>query len=66
MTQTRSTKDAKKRYKKKILRIYVELYPTDTDVITQLTARKFAGEPAATYIKRLIRADSTHRAPLEG
>ena len=51
------SKDAKKRYKKKIVRVVVELYPTDEDIKNRLESRLQAGEPKSTYIKRLIRED---------
>ena len=46
-----------KEYKKKIEQLRVELYPTDDDIKSQLSARLEAGEPKSTYIKRLIRDD---------
>lgn len=49
--------EAKKRYKKKIEELRIELYPTDNDIKAQLKARQEAGEPKATYVKRLIRED---------
>lgn len=52
-------KDRKARanYKKNVKRIFLELYGTDEDIKEQLEKRKAAGEPVATYIKRVIRAD---------
>lgn len=50
-------KRAKNKYRKKIVNLRVELYPTDTDIIKRMTDRKNAGEGKATYIKRLIRED---------
>lgn len=50
-------RNAKQRYKQKIQELRVELYPTDEDIKTHLAERKAAGEPKATYIKRLIRED---------
>ena len=52
-------KDRKARanYLKKVIRVAVELYPTDADVISRLAERNAAGEGKATYIKRLIRED---------
>lgn len=50
-------KRAKAKYRKKIVFLRVELYPTDSDIITHMTERKNAGEGKATYIKRLIRED---------
>lgn len=49
--------NAKQRYKQKIQELRVELYPTDEDIKTRLAERIAAGEPKATYIKRLIRED---------
>lgn len=50
-------KKARANYKKNIKRVFLEFYGTDEDIKTQLEARKAAGEPVATYIKRLIRED---------
>lgn len=44
-------------YKKKVQELRVELYPTDEDIKAHLAERQEAGEPKATYIKRLIRED---------
>ena len=54
---TEAERRAKKTYKKKIKRLFVELYQTDEDIKQQLEDRKEAGEPATTYIKRIIRED---------
>ena len=51
---TEAERRAKKTYKKKIKRLFVELYQTDEDIKQQLEDRKEAGEPATTYIKRII------------
>jgi hypothetical protein len=48
---------ARKAYKKKIETVRVELYPTDEDIKARIAERLEAGEPKATYIKRLIRED---------
>lgn len=48
---------ARDNYRKKIKRVFLELYPTDEDIKERLEERKEAGEPMATYIKRLIRED---------
>lgn len=45
---------ARVRYRKKIQRLEVELYPTDQDIKDHLAA---LDKPRATYIKQLIRAD---------
>ena len=50
-------KKARANYKKNIKRVFLELYGTDEDIKEQLEKRKEAGEPVATYIKRLIRED---------
>lgn len=50
-------KKARANYKKNIKRVFLELYGTDEDIKEQLEKKKAAGEPVATYIKRLIRED---------
>lgn len=55
MTETKLT--AKERYRKKIVDLRVELYPTDADIKDRIAERLAAGEAKATYIKRLIRED---------
>lgn len=50
-------RNAKQRYKQKIQELRVELYPTDEDIKDRLAERVEAGEPKATYIKRIIRQD---------
>lgn len=47
----------KNEYKKRIEELRVELYPTDEDIKDKLKERQSAGEPKATYVKRLIRKD---------
>lgn len=55
---TDSLKRTKARYKKKVERVYIELYPTDEDIKDRLNSRfSNFGEPKTTYIKRLIRED---------
>lgn len=54
---TEAQKRAKKNYRKKQEEVRAELYPTDEDIKTRLAERVAAGEPKATYIKRLIRED---------
>lgn len=49
--------NAKRNYKKKIEELRVELYPTDVDIKQQIKSRQEAGEPKATYVKRIIRDD---------
>lgn len=50
-------RQTKNRYKKKIKRLFIELYQTDEDIKRQLEERNAAGEPTSTYIKRLLRED---------
>lgn len=50
-------KKARAYYKRNIKRVFLELYGTDEDIKEQLEKRKAAGEPVATYIKRVIRED---------
>lgn len=52
-------KDRKARanYKKKIVTLRVELYPTDEDIKTRLAELTEKGEAKSAYIKRLIRED---------
>lgn len=52
-----SERNAKNKYRAKVEELRVELYPTDEDIKTRLAERIAAGEPKATYIKRLIRED---------
>lgn len=47
-------KKARANYRKKVVPLQVELYPTDKDIIEWLSS---INEPKATYIKRLIRED---------
>lgn len=54
---TEAERRAKKAYKKKIKRLFVELYQTDEDIKQQLEERNAAGEPTTSYIKRIIRED---------
>lgn len=54
---TEAGRKAKKTYKKKIKRLFIELYQTDEDIKQQLEERNAAGEPTSTYIKRLLRED---------
>ena len=56
-----SKSEYKKEYKKRIEELRVELYPTDEDIKAQIAARLAAGEPKATYIKRLVREDIKRR-----
>lgn len=45
---------ARKNYQKKVVRIGIDLYPTDEDIKQRFEA---INEPKTTYIKRLIRED---------
>ena len=46
-------KRADQKYKEKIKRVYIELYPSDSDVIEHLDKQ----DKKQTYIKNLIRED---------
>lgn len=48
---------ARANYKKKIVPLQVELYPTDEDIKNRIQERVAAGEAKAAYVKRLIRED---------
>ena len=48
---------ARANYRRKVKKLYIELYPSDEDIKARLDERKEQGEPTATYIKRLIRED---------
>ena len=51
---------AKRKYKQKIRRLAIELYPTEQDIIDKIDSVP----QYATYIKGLIRADiSANKAP---
>jgi len=52
-----SNRTARKKYKKKVKRVFLELYPTDEDIKKRLDDRNAASEATTTYIKRLIRED---------
>lgn len=52
-----SERKAKNKYKQKITVLQIELYPTESDIKDRITERLEAGEPKASYIKRLIRED---------
>lgn len=52
---------ARANYKKKIKRVFLELYGTDEDIKEHLDKVKDEGEPVSTYIKRLIREDIKKR-----
>lgn len=52
-----SKRNAKNKYRAKVEELRVELYPTDADIKERIAERLAAGEPKASYIKRLIRAD---------
>lgn len=48
---------ARENYRKKLRKIQFDVYPTEEDIKQKLEERSSAGEPLATYIKRLIRED---------
>ena len=52
---------AREKYREKVQRVYIELYPPDEDIKKRFEDRKNAGEPMTTYIKRLIREDMQKR-----
>ncbi len=53
MKQYASKKKYDKRYKaERVKRLYIDLYPTDSDITKHLES---IGTPKATYIKNLIR-----------
>lgn len=52
-----SLRRAKNKYKQKLMRLRIDLYPTEGDIKAKLAERVTSGEPRATYIKRLIRED---------
>lgn len=51
--KTQSQIEAQRRYRKKVKRILVEFYPTESDLIEHLEQQ----EKKQTYIKDLIRMD---------
>lgn len=60
-----SKRNAKNKYRAKVEELRVELYPTDEDIKERIAERLAAGEPKATYIKRLIREDIERSKRLE-
>jgi hypothetical protein len=57
---TEALKRAQQKYKQNnVTKVTIEFYPTDEDIKTHLANKVASGEPKATYIKRLIRADIT-------
>ena len=52
-----SLKAAKAKYRKKVKTLQLELFPNDSDILQRLEEVVASGEPKATYVKRLIRAD---------
>lgn len=52
---------ARANYRKKVVKLTIELYPTDEDIKERLEERK-TNEGKATYIKRLIREDIKRNA----
>jgi hypothetical protein len=57
MSITDAERRAREKYRKNVVVLRVELYPTDEDIKSRLSDIVDAGEGKATYIKRLIRAD---------
>ena len=57
MSITDAERRAREKYRKKVVELRVELYPTDEDIKSRLSEIAAAGEGKATYIKRLIRED---------
>jgi predicted DNA binding CopG/RHH family protein len=48
---------ARENYRKKVERLYLELYPTDEDIKAKLAEIAAQGIGKTTYIKELIRKD---------
>lgn len=48
--------ESKKKYKKKILRKYIEIYPTDCDIIDMLDLLERCGFPFQKFAKMAIKA----------
>ena len=57
MSIKETDRKARANYRKKVKKLYIELYPTDEDIMAKLEEMKEQGEATATYIKRLIRED---------
>lgn len=57
MSIKNTDRKARSNYRKKVKKLYIELYPTDEDIKARLEEKKALGESTATYIKRLIRED---------
>lgn len=51
-------KEAQRKYKKKIIRKYVEIYPNDSEVIIALNVCKCYGVSFNRYIKELMKIDA--------
>lgn len=47
--------NAQRKYKTKIIRKYVEIYPSDNDLIEFIEDLKKSGIPFNSYVKTLIR-----------
>lgn len=56
--KSESQKKADLKYKKKVKKMLLEFYPTDTDIIEHLDS---LDTPKQTYIKKLIRKDINKR-----
>jgi hypothetical protein len=62
--ETEAQRRANLKYKKKIIRPALNLFPNkDADIIRQLQIKKSNGEGNAPYIKRLIREDIERQKP---
>lgn len=51
--RTEAQKQAKRKYQKKVTRLSIDFYPTESDLIEHLEKQ----DKKITYIKNLIRAD---------
>ncbi len=56
-SKKRANKKYNAKYKERITTIRFDCFPTDSDIIDHIEAKKAAGEATATYLKRLIRED---------
>lgn len=56
-SKKRANKKYNAKYKERVKQIRFDCFPTDQDIIDHIEAKKAAGEPTATYLKRLIRED---------
>lgn len=56
-SKRRANKKYNAKYKERTKTIRFDCFPTDQDIIDHIEEKKAAGEPTATYLKRLIRED---------